>query len=265
MSQRQLEHLEAHLNVLRLNIRHLAASITIEPAFDFPRLDLDEVGSPAEAARQVRRLCRVPSGPIVNLVRMIEDLGILIIEQPFDSDRIDALSIWGPGEHPVILCNSTFPPDRKRHTLAHEMAHLILHASDVTADPEREADEFAAELLMPEATIRPELRNLRLPDLPDIKRRWKVSMRSIVTHARNMGAISKDQARYMYMRLNQQYGAKREPVELPVEPPTLLSEMLQGHISELGYSVTDLAAVVRLFDDDFEDWYGLRSRHLHAL
>jgi hypothetical protein len=86
-----------------------------------------------------------------------------------------------------------------------------------------------------------------------------------VYHARALGTISPTQARYLFMRMNQEYGAKHEPIELPPEPPTLINELLTGHLEELGYSVEQLAEAVNADPDEFRDLYGLRSRHLRAV
>ncbi|MDQ1712285.1 MAG: hypothetical protein QOE45_1735 [Frankiaceae bacterium] len=261
----QLEQIEAELNIVRLNIRRLTDGVELTPLFAFPTLDLDEVGTPAEAARQVRRLWRQPSGPIANMTRLLEDAGVVIVEWPYQSDKIDAVSVWGPGEAPVVLVNASFPGDRLRLTIAHEAGHLITHATDVTPDPEGEANAFASEFLMPEADIRHELRGLRIQDLPDLKRRWKCSMRAIVYRAQQLEEISKDQARYMYMRLNKMYGAKHEPIDIPREHPGLLRELLTRHTDELGYTVEDLASLVIRLPEDFEQTYGVGKRHLRSL
>src|ERR1039458_8037598 len=121
VSRTQLGSLEADLNVLRLNIRRLTDAVSVEPVFEIPTLDLGtDVGTASEAARQVRRLWRMPSGPVVSMVRVLEDAGVVIVEQPFRDERTDAISIWGPGEFPIILLNALYSSDRKRHTLAHE-------------------------------------------------------------------------------------------------------------------------------------------------
>lgn len=63
----------------------------------------------------------------------------------------------------VIYLDKTDPYTRKRFTAAHELGHYLLHenAEDIMYRKrsekdaaEREADEFAAELLMPESVIR---------------------------------------------------------------------------------------------------------------
>jgi len=144
-------------------------------------------------------------------------------------------------------------------------SHLALHTADETDDPEREADEFAREFLMPSHEIRPELKRLQLKQLPDLKRRWKCSMRNIVYHARELGEITKDQARYMFMRLNQLYGAKTEPIPLPPDPPTLLKELIDRHLSDLSYTVEELAAAVNASPNRFRLMHHLQTRHLRTV
>lgn len=260
----RLLEIEARLNVVRLQVRRLGASVELTPHFDVPKIDLDVVGSGDEAARAVRRHWRMPLGSVASVTRVLEDAGIIILETPL-AERLDAISVWGPGESPVVLLNETFPTDRKRQTLAHELGHLVLHTADETDDPEREADQFAREFLMPANEIRAELKGLHLRDLPDLKRRWKCSMRNIVYHARELGLLTNDQARYMFMRLNQNYGAKTEPIELPPEPPTLLRELLDRHLSDLGYTVEELATAVNASSDSFREMHRLNDRHLRAV
>jgi Zn-dependent peptidase ImmA (M78 family) len=239
-------------------------SVELRPPFDVPAWDLDEIGSPSQVAQELRRYWRVPSGPVANVTQTLEDAGVVIVELDLPP-KVDAISVWGPGEPPVILLNGSIPVDRKRQTLMHETGHLVMHLRDVTADPEGEADTFAREFLMPESEIRPELRELALPSLADIKRRWKVAMRNVIYHARALGEISPDRARFLFMRLNQAYGAKVEPIEIPPEPATLLHELLNGHLVELGYSIEQLAAAINVDPDEFKEIYGLSPRHLRVV
>jgi Zn-dependent peptidase ImmA (M78 family)/transcriptional regulator with XRE-family HTH domain len=260
----RLQEIEAQLNVVRLQVRRLAQSVEIAPPFNVPKIDLDIVDDAYEAARAVRRHWRMPLGPVPSVMRALEDAGVIVLEAALP-EKLDAISVWGPGESPVVLLNDNFPVDRKRQTLAHELAHLVLHTVDETEDPEREADAFAREFLMPSHEIRPELKHLQLRQLPDLKRRWKTSMRNIVYHARELGEISRDQARYMFMKLNQMYGAKTEPIPLPAEPPTLLRELLERHLNDLGYTVDELATAVNATPVRFKEMHRLQERTLRAV
>jgi hypothetical protein len=96
-----------------------------------------------------------------------EDLLGLHVEE----DEIECSGLLLPAERRVVLCSGE-PQVRQRFTLAHELGHWVCQvregheapvycrAADVapTADRflEREANVFAAELLMPEPAVRTE-------------------------------------------------------------------------------------------------------------
>lgn len=77
------------------------------------------------------------------------------------------------GDEYRITINALHAPRRRRFTLAHEIAHFVLHRdligdgvvdnamyrSTLRSDLERQANRFAAELLMPAALVRTEWRN----------------------------------------------------------------------------------------------------------
>ncbi|WP_246430558.1 ImmA/IrrE family metallo-endopeptidase [Streptomyces rectiverticillatus] len=59
----------------------------------------------------------------------------------------------------MFLLNSTVPGDRFRFSLAHELGHVVMHTGP--GDPrlqEQQADQFAAEFLMPHGSVLADLR-----------------------------------------------------------------------------------------------------------
>lgn len=80
-----------------------------------------------------------------------------------------SLNLKTPGKRPTVVVNADSPPRRRRFTLAHELGHILipwhmgsfvdsleLHSSDDSEEYwtlEEEANEFAAELLMPTAWV----------------------------------------------------------------------------------------------------------------
>jgi len=169
--------LEARLNMYRLHSSLLFEEVSLRSNNLIPTFDPEET-EPAAAALMTRAQWKMPIGPVLHLTRWLEAAGCIVIEEDFGTTRVDGLSQW-IGDHPVILINSRLPTDRKRLTLAHELGHLAMHNSMVSADMELEANAFAAEFLLPVHVIRPELRNLTLGKLIDLKREWSVSMQAI--------------------------------------------------------------------------------------
>jgi Zn-dependent peptidase ImmA (M78 family) len=76
---------------------------------------------------QVAITARRPRGPVESVTELIEDAGAFVIQIGFKTNLLDALSFRLPGLPPLIFMNSEMPGDRYRYTLAHELAHLILH------------------------------------------------------------------------------------------------------------------------------------------
>ena len=105
----------------------------------------------------------------VNIERVTECLGLKIVEQPLEDEYSGFLAI----KDKTIVVNASHPPARRRFTIAHEIGHYQLHRakaeSPVFIDRtvyfrsaqfdaaerkrEREANHFAAELLMPEELL----------------------------------------------------------------------------------------------------------------
>jgi len=134
----------------------------------------------------------MPIGPVRNVARWIEFAGVFIVEENFGTQRIDGTFQW-VGDHGIIFINAALPLDRKRLTLAHELGHLVLHTNDLDADVEKQANNFAAEFLMPEHIIKPQLRSLTLGKLSDLKLERGVSMQEIFEPAYRLGKVSPEE------------------------------------------------------------------------
>lgn len=216
--------LEARLNLLRVSTSFLLEKLTIHAERRIPTFDPDFEG-PLLAARLVRAQWRMPMGPVVNLVRWLESAGCLIFEEDFGTPRVDGLSQW-VGDHPLMLINSRATPDRKRRTIAHELGHLVLHSNDVSAELEKQADEFADEFMMPEAVIRPELRKINLPQLLELKREWGVSMQSIYERAFHFKMVTPAARTAFYRSMSARGWRTNEPsVQLIAEVPKLARQI----------------------------------------
>jgi Zn-dependent peptidase ImmA (M78 family)/DNA-binding XRE family transcriptional regulator len=217
--------MEARLNLLRVHASFLFEDVSIASDQHLPAFD-PEFTAPEDAARMVRAQWRMPMGPVVNLIRWMESAGCLVFEDDFGTQRIDGLSQW-VGDHPVVLINVSSAPDRKRLTLAHELAHLVLHSSTPTEDMENEANKFAAEFLMPENEIRAELRRIDLGALIELKREWGVSMQALLERAYRMGLVSPDSRTKFYKMMNARGWRTKEPAmdDIAVERPSLPSHI----------------------------------------
>lgn len=241
LGQTALRRIHADINLIRMRIKRLLAGIDIEPHYRMPSVDVDELGSPSEVARAVRALWAMPMGPVMNLMRTLENAGAIVVRYDFGSPRISAVSISVPDSPPLFILNSGMPADRERFTLAHELGHLVMHdAMRQAGEAEREADEFASEFLMPASEIRPQLSQLDLAKAAQLKRAWRTAMSAIVRRARDLGRIDEPRYRSLNVQISQRGWRHREPVDLEHEEPTVLSQVIELHHDTHGYSVSDL-------------------------
>jgi Zn-dependent peptidase ImmA (M78 family)/transcriptional regulator with XRE-family HTH domain len=251
LSSSVLAIIHAQVNIRRIHISRLLKSVEF-PEGKIRHLDLDDYGgSPVKIAQAVRAHWQLPNGPVRNITEALEDSGGIVIRFDFGTRLIDAVSQWPPDMPPLFFVNDTIPCDRLRYSLAHELGHLVMHEIQ-TEHMEDEANRFAAELLMPTNDILRSLEPVTLPRLAALKSYWKVSMAALLKRATDLEAISERQGRSLWMRMGQAGYRRREPPELdlPIEEPTLFTELMDTHKEDLGYSLSDLSALLTVHEHD---------------
>ena len=260
ISSKYLDKIEAQITVYRMHVARLLRSIdTRECRINF--YDIEEYESPEKIAQAIRAALMLPSGPIKNLVVAIENAGCVVIPYNFGTRLLDGLSQWIPGLPPLFFINTNSPGDRLRFTLAHELGHIVMHKIP-RPEMEREANKFAEELLMPMYDIAPSLQGINLGKLADLKVYWKVSMAALLHRAESLGGVSERNARYLWMQMGKAGYRLREPVDIPVEQPKTVSDMVWLHLEELGYSISDLCKLLSIEEKEFISLYGYKKRHL---
>jgi len=199
--------------------------------------------SPAFGAHSVARAFHLPPGPIRNLTELVEAAGVFVFV--FDmGDDVFGLSHWPTDRHPVICINSRMTGDRYRWTLAHELGHLVLHTKEADIEVmERQADEFAAELLMPREDVYPCLRGLTMQRLRDLKHDWGVSMQSLLRRAHELGLMSKYEITQYHILFAKRGWRKREPETIPPEESRLVSGMRRSLATRFGNTAAFAEAV----------------------
>lgn len=255
-SKKLMQHLYAGINVRRMHIDRLLRGAE---AIDCKIIDhdIDEYdGRAYEIARMVRAEWSLPYGPIKNVTEAIEQAGGIIIPCDFGTRLIDGMSRWVPGLPPLFFINKDLPPDRWRFTLCHELAHLVMHRSP-NVDMERQANEFAAEFLMPRDQIRPMLNDVNLSKLIQLKEHWRVAMSALLKRTEDLGKITSRQARYLWMRMSATGMKAHEPFEhlVPVEKVTTLKDLIRVHFTDLGYTVEELCQLLSLEINDLYSLY----------
>jgi Zn-dependent peptidase ImmA (M78 family) len=255
LKTKALDRLEAISNIQRIHIQKLLQSTELETKL--VHFDLDEYdNNPILVAQAARRLWNIPKGPIQNLTEIIENVGIIIIEGNFGTNELDGFTINDGKNPPLIFINNTLTGDRARFTLAHELAHILMHRIPVQ-EIEKEADLFASEFLLPTNEIKSQLLNLDLKRLADLKQYWKVSMASLLYKAKQIGVMADNQYRYLFMQMSKYGYRKREPeyLDIPKEKPTLLKEIIEVHMKDLGYTIKDMSEMLCIYAEELENLY----------
>ncbi len=259
-----LKKIHATMHLRHMQVGRLLKSLDIG-SIDIRKIDIDEPGapSPVEVARMIRATLHVPSGPILNVVSLIENAGGIIIPCDIETNKIDALSRWIPGFPPIFFINLNMPMDRIRFTLCHELGHIVMHQIP-NSEMEKQADEFAAEFLMPANEIRNSLDNLTLEKLSALKQHWKVSMASIIYRAKSLNKITENQARYLYAQMARLGYKTKEPawLEPPKETPKLFYDLAEIHMQELGYTEEELSELLLVNQSEFRDAFKNHGRRL---
>jgi Zn-dependent peptidase ImmA (M78 family)/transcriptional regulator with XRE-family HTH domain len=256
--------------VAEMNIRRIHLSILLRSDNDrsngfIPEIDRDDISevgrggfSVETIAQRVREHWMLPNGPVDNLVDTIEAAGGIVVPIDFGTDLLDAMSQRIDGLPVLFFVNCNAPADRARHTLAHELGHMILHTRAFLDDEqmEEEADAFAGAFLLPAHEVRPQLRQFNLRQLANMKAYWKVSMAAIAVRASRLNLITPYQSKMFWIEMGKLGYRKREPNEPPKESPKRLRKLLQHHLGSLGYSRDELSKLLHLENSRFTSMYG---------
>ncbi len=154
--------------------------------------------------------------PPVPVEHIAKSCGLLVRRRSNNASDISGF-LFRQGPEVIIGVNSAHAGVRQRFTIAHELAHFLLHAAgsdDIHVDrrfgvkfrddlssrgidtDEREANHFAAELLMPQRFIERDLGNAGEMDLVDDKflrnlaRCYDVSTQAMLFRLANLGFVS---------------------------------------------------------------------------
>lgn len=142
------------------------------------------LNNPIETPTPGQIIAKYQTSAPVDVVAIASDLGLNVWETKSLPDSISGKifkdPVNGGSSGFSILVNASHSLPRKRFTIAHEIAHFILHRnrlesgelvddamyrSGITAKEETEANRFAADILMPFSLIRSLIAaGIRTPD-----------------------------------------------------------------------------------------------------
>jgi len=182
-----------------------------------------------DVAREIRDWLGVGEiSPLGDVFAMLESKGLKVILHPLPLE-VSGFSAYNEESGATIFVNSSHCPERKFFTSLHELAHLIFHRQEYRiarekikgTDPrESTANHFSGAVSLPPEVLKREIgaykdRWIPEPLLIDIKKRYAVSMRTVLYRAAQTGLISKKQQGQQIGTLTKKYGKDKEPFDLP--------------------------------------------------
>lgn len=269
ISQRKKSELDMRLKTYGYLVDRMSKDYIEYPSIGFPQVDIADGFSPQSVAKQIRRIFGLKDDPVKDIFTLLENNGIVIIEDDSDLDEFDGVSFVSDNGNLIIIVNKNMPNDRKRFTVAHEFGHLIMHniekgnyLIDDNRDIEKEANAFASEFLMPEDGIRNQLKDLRLSDLGALKQYWLTSMASIIYRAKDLKCIDENKAQYFNIEFSRKGYRKQEPIVVPIDVPSLFYKSFIIIKDALNYTIEEMSSMFCLSVEDIEELFSLRRKQL---
>ena len=256
VSARDRKRIDALLDLHRFGSERLLQSIELGADFSVPALSVNDFPDIGQIAASVRKIWRMPDGPVANLIGWLEQASCLVFSYDFNSDKIDEAVQWIDPTPPIILVNSTAPADRLRFSLAHALGHLVMHRAMIPyPEMEKEADQFAAAFLMPREDIFEELAPVTIQHMLELKEKWQVSMQALIYRSWELDVIKERRYRSLFQQLSRLGYRKKEPFPIPRENPRSIKVLLDAYKKQLDYDDKDLARLLRIRVEDFYQWY----------
>lgn len=255
LSKKQLERIEA--DILEKAERFLEVLQLFPeppvPSFSVPAsvpARIDELEAVEDAALAVREAWHLGHNAIPCLADTLEERGLLVMTTDVE-DEFDGLAAE-VGGLPLVVVGASWPGERQRFTMAHELGHLVLDGRLAKGlDEEKACDRFAGAFLVPRDSALLELgrhRNaIELLELHVLKREYGLSMQAWIHRAREVGALEAAVAASLLGQFKARGWRVREPGDqLPPEPPCLFERLVARAHAEEMISPSKAAELMRL-------------------
>jgi Zn-dependent peptidase ImmA (M78 family)/transcriptional regulator with XRE-family HTH domain len=238
-----IEHVERYLTIEE--ILDLNSAEWHRP---FEEVRLTRIEDAEQLAMKVREAWQLGEDPIPNLTELLEEHGIKVCITPLPEgvsgmtcmvqrapafragsyarstkinpvEDVDIVCTLGERTRPpvpVIVVNQTQTLERRRLTLAHELAHRLIR-EDSSVDQEKSATYFAGAFLVPEAHLQREIgqhrKGIGYFELIQLKRMYRVSAAAFLMRLKHLDILDDSTLAYAFQTFAR--GWRRvEPEEL---------------------------------------------------
>ncbi len=253
---------------------------------NFPPLNLPKFDVPSDPTsisdediqhivKKTRKYWGLSLGPISNIVCLLENNGLMVAKFPFECEKLDAFSVTIDGYPIVVIGSDKGSAVRQRFDAAHELGHFLLHRNVPKDDLEskkfhnileQQANYFAFDFLFPTEAFEAEVKRISLNDFMYAKRKWKVSISSLIFNSAKKNFSSPDETRNLFRALARRGWNKIEPFddEFVCEEPRLIREALQLVLEGGIQTPLDIYKQFDLNFYDIESIAGLQEGYLSS-
>lgn len=224
---------------------------------------------------QVRKSWGLGEGPISNVVLLLENNGVIVARIDLQATTLDAFSTWcSTANTPyIILGQNKGSAVRSRFDAAHELGHLVMHR-DINRSRlsntndfktiEAQANRFASAFLVPRTRFAEDYSVPTLNAFLSMKAKWCVSVGMLIKRSEDLGFISRDHARRLWINYNRRGWRIEEPWDdkIQLEQPILLRRACQLVISEGVKNPEQILAEIPLAQRDIEELIGVSDGYL---
>lgn len=243
------------------------------PVVNFPTIefnaetdDTDQIEIAAETLRDFWRLGR---GPIRDLPLTLEKNGIVLVHEAVNCADMDAVSCWLDGRPFVLFSAQVLSGPRSLYNLAHELAHITLHAGvEVTTKNldriEKQANRFAGAFLLPRETFSQEILGNSIGYFKALKQRWGVAISAMAYRCKDLKILSANQYAYLLKQMNALKIRRVEPLDdaFPIASPCLLAESIKMILEHGVQTREQLQEALKLNPTDVENLCGIPPGYL---
>ncbi|MFD1375312.1 ImmA/IrrE family metallo-endopeptidase [Micrococcus antarcticus] len=161
--------------------------------------------TPEDAAAHLRTEWDLGCGALPDLLHLLEARGVRVLSLPASLEAVKTFSFWEDGQAFIFLAAGS--RNAQRLAMAHELGHLLMHSSlgenrEQVAAAEREADEFAARLLLPSLSLQVRVSDsLQIPQLLALEEQFGTPAQVILAHSRARGLLGEGAYQWLSQEL----------------------------------------------------------------
>lgn len=249
-TKRDERRVEGNLELARLAAARIMESVELTPALPWPTADDPLSLDVEEAAQQLRRVWRIPNGPLQSLIAYIEAAGAIVLRVAFGHPKVEAAYAQPRRDSQRWISLNTAATDgaRLRLTVAHELGHAVLHhwdAFNVPSEREREAQafNFALALLVPADEFAMDVihTSRRWDDFLRLRSKWSVSAAALARRAHNLNLVNQAAYRSLNIERRSRGHWTREPGDIATEQPRLFADTVELLREQGGWADADFS------------------------